>query len=110
MRSFNIAPKRGESFQSHTGLGVEGYIGGRRVELLSQAAAQSRGLNLPPNLQKANPRSTHVFLALEGVLTGVISLSDEIRPQSYQAVNQLKKLGIQAVMLTGDNEKVAQAG
>lgn len=56
----------------------------------------------------AEQGKTVVFVVIDGVLKGAIALADIIRPESKEAISELKKMGIQTMMLTGDNPKVAQ--
>ena len=57
----------------------------------------------------ANEGKTPLFFALDGGLIGIIAVADEIRADSKEAISSLKKMGIKVVMLTGDNEKTANA-
>ena len=52
---------------------------------------------------------TPLFFAKDGTLAGIIAVADTLKPDSAQAVNELEKLGIKTVMLTGDNERTAKA-
>ena len=49
------------------------------------------------------------LLAIEGVLAGVVAVADTIKPNSQKTVKELKRLGIEVVMITGDHPKVAEA-
>ncbi len=57
----------------------------------------------------ANDGKTPVFFAKDGKLCGIIAIADVIKEESVQAVNELKNMGIRVVMITGDNEKTANA-
>ncbi len=52
---------------------------------------------------------TIVFVLIDETLAGFIALADEIRPESKEAIQSFKKMGIKVMMATGDNEKVAKA-
>ena len=57
----------------------------------------------------ANNGKTPLFFAQDGKLIGMISAADTIKEDSYNAITKLKQLGMQVVMLTGDNERTANA-
>ena len=57
----------------------------------------------------ANEGKTPLFFAQDGKLIGMITAADTIKEDSYNAITKLKKLGMQVVMLTGDNERTANA-
>ena len=52
---------------------------------------------------------TPMFIAIDNQLAGIISVADPIKEDSKPAITKLKNLGIQVVMITGDNQKTAQA-
>ncbi len=60
-------------------------------------------------LSLANEGKTPMLFAENGQLTGIIAVADEIKPESREAVKQLKNMGVRVVMLTGDNESTAEA-
>jgi len=49
-----------------------------------------------------------VFLIVDGKIMGAIALADILRKESYDAIRELKKMGIKCMMLTGDNRYVAK--
>ena len=62
-----------------------------------------------PNDFKANDTETIVFLLINNALAGYIALSDEIRPESAEAIKVLHQQNIKSILLTGDNSKVAKS-
>ena len=60
-------------------------------------------------LSLANEGKTPMLFAENRRLTGIIAVADEIKPESREAVKQLKNMGVRVVMLTGDNESTAKA-
>ncbi|KUK77736.1 MAG: Copper-translocating P-type ATPase [candidate division WS6 bacterium 34_10] len=99
-----------KEFNSMPGEGVEGVINGKRVKVVSQNYLNEN------RIQYSNKRidslieqgKTVVFVLIENKLRGAIALADQIRPESKEAISQLKSMGIKCIMLTGDNKKVAQ--
>ena len=53
--------------------------------------------------------ATPVFVGVDGRPVGVLAIADAVKPSSVEAVRQLKKLGLEVIMLTGDNQRTAQA-
>lgn len=99
-----------KEFNSMPGKGVEGIINGKRVKVVSQNYLNEN------RIQYSNKRidslidqgKTVIFVLIENKLQGAIALADQIRPESKEAIYQLKSMGIKCIMLTGDNRKVAQ--
>lgn len=61
-----------------------------------------------PDSFKVNDMETVVFLIIDNKLAGYIALSDELRPESAEAIKTLKQNNIKSILLTGDNSKVAK--
>ena len=100
-------------FETLTGKGVLGMIHGRRVAVGNAALMQELGID-PALLrsradQLAAEGQTTVFLAVDGQVAALIAVADPIRPTSRQAITQLKRLGLDLVLLTGDNRRTAEA-
>lgn len=93
-----------DSFQSESGLGASASVNGRRLLVGSSAFLRRHGIKWGEQKHDA----TIVFVAVDGELAGWIELSDELRPESRQAVADLNALGINCVMITGDNKGAAQ--
>ena len=52
---------------------------------------------------------TPLFFARDGILLGIIALADRVKPTSRAAIEEMKRMGLEVVMLTGDNARTAQA-
>jgi P-type Cu+ transporter len=100
-------------FESRTGQGVVGRVDGKRVAVGNLALMRSLSLELGPMVAEADrladSANTTVYVAVEGVLAGVIAIADPIKPSSADAVARLKRLGIRVVMLTGDARRTAES-
>jgi Cu2+-exporting ATPase len=99
-----------EEFKAITGKGAEGRVNGRDVKVVSPGYLREKKIDMKD--AEIDPLSiqgkTVVFVLLDGKLTGALALADIIRPESRQAVSRLKEMGIQCMMLTGDNRFVAK--
>ncbi|MBD3191611.1 MAG: copper-translocating P-type ATPase [Candidatus Heimdallarchaeota archaeon] len=94
-------------FQAIKGKGVMGVIEGKKIMIVSPGYLREEGINLPDDFESKGIATT-VFVLREKQLIGAISLSDEIREDSYEAIAHLQKEGINCWMLTGDNEATAK--
>jgi Cu+-exporting ATPase len=105
-----LAPLPVEGFRSHAGKGVSGDVGGRRVAVGSRAYVRETA-SLPDELPAAAGRmaATPVFVAVDGRVAAALAISDPLRPTSRLAVEQLKRLGLEMVLLTGDDARTAEA-
>jgi Cu+-exporting ATPase len=100
-----------ESFEAIPGQGIIARIQGKDVLLGNSKLMNDRNIDIqsreePPRL--AAEGKTAMFIASEGRLEGIIAVADVIKPGSKKAVEQLRKMGIEPVMLTGDNIQTAQ--
>lgn len=93
-----------ENQQERAGKGVIALIGGKEVLAGNDALMQDMGISHGGE----KPVGTCVHVAAEGKYIGCIVISDEIKPDSAEAVKQFKASGIRTVMLTGDEERTAE--
>ncbi len=102
-----------EGFTAVSGRGIVGDIQGAHVLAGNRAMLEEAGVPLGDFLPYAEERSaqgeTPLYFAKDGALLGVVSVADTPKPTSAQAVAAFKRLGIQVVMLTGDNRRTAEA-
>jgi len=96
-----------EDFQAITGKGVSGKVNQKNVWVVSPGYLRENNFNIPEGAV-ADASETVVFVLIDNQLAGFISLADQIRESSAEAVQILKKQGIKTFMLTGDNQKVAE--
>ncbi len=102
-----------EGFQSVTGKGVHGTIGGRRVaignaKLLADAGIDAGQLEGRAQALQAEGQ-TVMLVAVDGKAAGLIGVADPIKGSTPEAVRLLKDEGVRIVMLTGDNRSTAKA-
>lgn len=99
-------------FYSETGRGIEAEVDGKKLLLGNNAWLVDQGIVvdglLAPASDFAEQGKTPVFMAINGKAAAVFGIADKPRPQAIEAIQHLKKLGIQTLMVTGDTEKTAQ--
>ncbi|MGN2391908.1 heavy metal translocating P-type ATPase [Pelomicrobium sp. G1] len=106
-----VAPLPLADFTAVPGRGVGGRVAGKPAMLGSLAHLESQGVKVDEALVaplEAEGKSV-VAVAWDGRLLGAIAVADRLRPTSPRAVARLKAMGIQVVMLTGDNQATARA-
>jgi P-type Cu2+ transporter len=98
-----------KDFQAIKGKGVEGSVNGKKITIASPGYLRELELSVENKKldELASQGKTVVYVIIDGQLKGAIALADIIRDESKQAIKKLKEMGIQAMMLTGDNKKVA---
>lgn len=94
-----------EGFRSEPGRGAVATIDGLSVAVGSAAMMTEQGVETPPNEGEDTP----VYVARDGVLIGVIGLSDRVKPGAAEAIEALSQQGIRSMMVSGDTEQSAEA-
>ncbi|MGD9862279.1 MAG: heavy metal translocating P-type ATPase [Pseudodonghicola sp.] len=100
-------------FDAITGKGVNGKVSGRAVALGNAAMMRDMGLDTGAAEAKADTLraegKTAMFVAVDGVLAGIVAVADPIKDSTAQAIRELHAQGLRVIMATGDNERTAQA-
>jgi len=98
-----------EEFNSITGKGIEGKVNGTAVKVLSPGFVHENEMTYPEDdvEELSSQGKTVVFVILGENLAGAIALGDKIRESSKNAIQALHKMGIECIMLTGDNQQTA---
>jgi len=100
-------------FESHPGKGVIGVVEGRQVAVGNAVLLSDLGADPSPlesrAAELAGAGQTTVFMAIDGRLAALLAIADPIRPTSAEAVARLRRLGLDVVLLTGDNRRTAAA-
>ena len=99
-------------FEAQTGFGVKAVCNGNLIFVGNPALMRRENIftEVPETLEKLIPSgSTSVFVAVDGKLSGSILLADEARTESAEAVQNFQELGLEVVMLTGDQKTSAEA-
>ena len=102
-----------EAFESHTGRGATGVVDGVALAVGNAALMADWAVDVTP-LRAAAERlagegKTPVYVAVDGALAGAVAVADPIKPSSREAIARLRAMGLDVVMLTGDNERTAEA-
>ena len=101
---------RAEEFEAIPGKGAQGVVDGKNVAVVSPGYLEETGIALPDAEafeRLSSEGKTVVFVMVDGDISGLLALADIIRPESADAVRRLKEMGVEPIMLTGDNEQVA---
>jgi Cu2+-exporting ATPase len=107
-KELSIAVPSTENFNAITGKGVEATVEGKKILVVSPGYLKENNIPVPDGFT-ANDTETVVFVIINNELAGYIALSDEIRPESAEAIKTLKQNNIKSILLTGDNKKVAKS-
>ena len=97
-------------FRAIPGRGAEAVVDGTRLRIVSPGYLREHDLTVTDDRVRAvaDQGKTVVYLLIDGAVEGAIALADIIRPESREALERLKSMGIQVMMLTGDAEAVAR--
>ena len=100
-------------FRAYPGHGLKAEVGGRKIYLGNEKLMAEHGVSTPPHIDEIrnleSQGKTVVLIAdVEGLL-GAIGVADTLKENSAEAVESLQRMGIEVYMMTGDNERTAQA-
>ena len=108
VKDLSITIPATENFNAITGKGVEATVEGKKILVVSPGYLKEKNIAVPDGFT-ANDTETVVFVIINNKLAGYIALSDELRPESAEAIKTLKENRIKSILLTGDNNKVAKS-
>src|SRR5699024_7501701 len=96
-------------FESITGEGVQGMIEGKKVHMVSPGYMEENQMEYDRGhfRELSGEGKTVVFLLLDDTLAGMIALADMVRETAKEAIATLKNNDVHSIMITGDNQKVA---
>ena len=108
-----IALSEARDFNAVAGHGIEANIEGRRVLLGNAKLIRDRGIELggadDRAAQLASEGKTPMFAAVDGRFAGLVAVADQVKPESRDAVSAMRNMGLEVVMMTGDNRRTADA-
>ena len=112
-RAKNLGLLNSTQFKAIPGYGIETMLDGKKVFLGNLKLMKDRGFSLDGLEEKAVDFSsvgkTPMFLAINKQAVGIITVADTLKTNSEEAVDELHRLGLEVVMLTGDNHRTAEA-
>lgn len=113
-RSDGIVIGQPESFEAIPGLGLSSLYEGHKIIIGNRNAMAGKGVSVTSEIDSEIQRlegdgKTTALVAVDGVLAGIFAMADKPADNALQAIDKLKKMGIEVIMLTGDNEKTARA-
>jgi Cu+-exporting ATPase len=102
-----------EAFESVTGRGAVGVVEGCAVAVGNAALMNDHAIDPAPLARDAERLATDgrtpMYVAIDGALAAVIAVADPIKETSREAIRRFHELGLEVVMLTGDNRRTAEA-
>ena len=111
--SRNLGFEKTENFNALEGRGIEARISGKDLLLGNLRLMNERKIELEgagKTVEKlAAQGKTPMFAAIDGKYAGVVAVADTIKPESKEAISALQSLGLEVVMMTGDNLRTAEA-
>ncbi|MFC1846111.1 heavy metal translocating P-type ATPase [Chloroflexota bacterium] len=100
-------------FNALPGLGIEASVDSKKVILGNLRLMNEKGIKLDGLQDTANELfekgKTVMFLSLNSKIAGIIAMADTVKPNAKEAVQMLYKMGIETIMITGDNQHTAKA-
>ena len=102
-----------DQFQMLPGRGVQAVVEGRTILAGNRAMLAEQGIPLPQAAARAADAGleegcTVIYIACDKRAVGLLALSDTVRPEAHAALAEVQALGVEPVLLTGDNEKAAR--
>ena len=112
-RAKNLVLDAPEQFESSTGIGVHGIVGGKKIALGNTALMTLESVNVGELATRADAIRSQgasvMYLAVDGALAGLLAVSDPIKATTPTALAGLRDEGIRVIMATGDGLKTAQS-
>ncbi|HEY9639685.1 MAG TPA: heavy metal translocating P-type ATPase [Coleofasciculaceae cyanobacterium] len=100
-----------QEFEAIAGSGVQGFVEGRWIQIGTQRWMNELGIatsGLQNQWEKLEYLGkTVIWIAVDGVVEAIIGITDAVKPSSTSAIRTLQKMGLEVVMLTGDNQRTA---
>jgi Cu+-exporting ATPase len=111
-QSQEVKLTQSQNFNAIAGSGVQGYVSGQLVQIGTQRWMTELGIETQ-SLQQHWDRleylgKTVIWIAIDGKVQAIMGISDALKPTSANAVRRLQRMGLEVVMLTGDNRRTAE--
>jgi Cu+-exporting ATPase len=112
-REKNIELAEASEFYAVAGLGLDAKVDGHQIllgnsKLLSERGVALDGLSIKATAL-ASEGKTPVYVAVDRSIAGLVAVADQVKPESKAAIKAMQRLGLEVVMMTGDNRRTAEA-
>ena len=106
--------KKIDEFNSIAGKGIEVTVDSKSIFIGNKKLVDDQSVSITGEFERASDRlategKTPMYMIIDGKLEAIIAVADTVKPSSKKAVEILRRMGIEVVMLTGDNKKTAKA-
>ena len=112
-RGKGLALEKAEGFESSSGIGVRGSVGGRRLALGNTVLMEQEGVDVSPLAAQAEDLrregASVMHLAADGRLLGLLAVADPVKASTPEALAVLRQAGLRVIMATGDGKTTARA-
>ncbi len=112
-RERKLSLEKADQFDSASGIGVKGAVGGKSLAIGNATLMQQLGIDVAPLAKQAEAMrgqgASVMLLAVEGKLAGLLGVSDPVKATTSDALAKLRKSGLRIIMATGDGITTAQA-
>ncbi|MEO7547518.1 MAG: heavy metal translocating P-type ATPase [Ramlibacter sp.] len=112
-RERKLTLEKAEQFDSASGIGVKGMVGGKSLAIGNATLMQQLGIDVAPLAVRAEALRSQgasvMHLAVDGQLAGLLAVSDPVKASTADALASLRKSGLRIIMATGDGLTTAQA-
>ncbi|HEY9762679.1 MAG TPA: heavy metal translocating P-type ATPase [Trichocoleus sp.] len=102
-----------EQFEAQAGKGVQGYVSDRLVRIGTRRWLEELGIDVSRLRERSEAwergAKTTAWIAVDDEVEGLLGIADALKPSSAEAVRRLQRMGLEVVMLTGDNRQTAEA-
>ncbi|WP_188453301.1 heavy metal translocating P-type ATPase [Virgibacillus oceani] len=109
----DIKAENVDHFEAIPGHGIEGTINGKKVYVGTRKLMKRENISYESHeeqlTQLEEAGKTAMLIAINGVLSGIVAVADTVKQSSKEAIQELQSLGIEVYMITGDNERTANA-
>ena len=110
----NLILNEVEEFNSFGGKGVVAVVNMRQITLGNRSLFRERDIDISSDIEDKileieKEGKTVILVGVDNILAGILAVADTIKPSTKKAISELKKMGLKLAMITGDNERTAQA-